>query len=292
MPNEIIGKLTSGSEVINGTDQDDYIRPLGGSDFIDGKKGFDTVYVFWPSSKFKITTSQGTTYLDAVSGASSSDRVMMRNVEQVEFSDKKLSLEIPDKYNNTVGSDSFDGGPGVDTVVYNDVRAAYAVKAESTGISVRSMSYSEGSDWLSNIERLEFKDLKLAFDLEGHTGVAVKTLGLVFGTAAATVPSYLGICLDRLDNQGQSAEQLMHDALALRLGADAQSPEQVVSFLYQSLTGLVPSVEVQNFYVNWIRSGAYTVDSLALYAAESSLNAVNAQLVGLAATGVAYDMPH
>lgn len=291
MPNEIVGKLTTGSEVIVGTDQDDYIRPLGGSDFIDGKKGFDTAYVFWPSSKFKITTSQGTTYLDAVSGASSSDRVTLRNVEQVEFSDRVLSLETPDLYINTPGSDTFDGGPGIDTVVYNDIRAAYVLETKATGISVRSANYSEGSDWLPNVERLEFKDVKLAFDLEGHAGTAVKTLGLVFGTAAVNVPTYVGICLDRLGNQKQSPEQLMHDALAIRLGPDAQSASQVVSFLYQALTGVVADKSTQDFYVNWIQSGVYTIDGLAVYASELSLNTVTAQLTGMAATGVAYELP-
>jgi hypothetical protein len=66
--NQIVGKLSVGAEVILGTNMNDYIRPLGGSDFIDGKKGYDTAYVFWPSTKFNITTVQGTTYLDAISG--------------------------------------------------------------------------------------------------------------------------------------------------------------------------------------------------------------------------------
>lgn len=291
MANEIVGKLATGTEVINGSDLDDYIRPLGGSDFIDGKKGFDTVYVFWPASKFKLTTTQGTTYLDAVSGASRSDKLVLRNVEAIEFSDKVVSLEIADVYANTPGSDTFDGGPGVDAVVYNGVQSAYVINPGAAGIAVRSFNYSEGSDWLLNVERIQFNDVKLAFDLDGHAGTAVKTLGLVFGAAAASVPAYVGICLDRLENQHQTKEQLMHDALAIRLGVGSQNAEQVVSFLYQSLMGVMPTKPVQDFYVNWIQSGAYTVDSLAVYASELSLNAVTAQLTGMAATGVAYDLP-
>lgn len=291
LANQIVGKLTKGSEAITGTDLDDYIAPLGGSDFIDAKKGFDTVFVYWPSSKFKITTSQGTTYLDAVSGASSSDRVVLRNVEQVEFSDKVLSLEIPDIYNNTTGSDTFDGGPGVDTVVYSSIHSAYEITPEAVGIGVRSVNYSEGSDWLLNVERLQFKDVNLAFDLDGHAGIAVKTLGLVFGAAAASIPAFVGICLDRLDNRGQTPDQLMHDALAIRLGADAQNPSQVVSFLYQALVGVAPTKEAQDMYVGWIQSGSYTIDSLAVYASQSSLNAVTTQLIGMAQSGVAYELP-
>ena len=290
MLNQIVGRLTTGSEVINGTDRDDYIRPLGGSDFIDGKKGFDTVYVFWPSTQFKITTVQGTTYLDAISGASSSEYVTLRNVEQVEFSDKILSLEIPDTYASTSGSDAFDGGLGTDTVTYAGSAADYSIVRTGSRITVSSLNRSEGQDVLTDIERLQFKDVKLAFDLDGRAGTALKTLGLVFGVAAATA-SNLGVCLDYLDRQQFSAAQLMHEALAIRLGPEALMPEKVVSFLYQSLTGVVPSAAEQNFYVNWITSGEYSIDGLAVYASELGLNPISAQLTGLALTGVPFEMP-
>ena len=292
MVNRINGKLTTGSEAITGTDLADYIAPLGGSDFIDGKKGFDTVFVYWPASKFKITTSQGITYLDAVSGASRSDKLVLRNVEAIEFSDKVVSLEIADLYINTPSKDNLDGGPGIDTVVYDKPIANYVVSPGVNGIEVSSANYSEGSDWLLNIERLQFKDKGLAFDLEGHAGIAVKTLGLVFGQDAVSVPKYMGICLDYLDNKQMTAAQLMHEALAVRLGADAQNSEKLVSFLYERLTGMVPIQSEKEKYVGWITSGAYTADSLAVYASELSLNSVVTQLTGMATTGIAFAMPN
>ena len=292
MVNRINGKLTSGSEAITGTDLDDYIAPLGGSDFIDGKKGFDTVFVFWPSSKFKITTSQGITYLDAVSGASRNDKLVLKNVEAIEFSDKTVSLEIADRLINTPSKDNFDGGPGIDTVVYDGPLTNYVVSPGVNGMEVSSANNSEGSDWLLSIERLQFKDKGLAFDLDGHAGVAAKTLGLVFGLEAVRVPQYMGICLDYLDNKQLTAAQLMHEALAVRLGPDAQNTEKLVSFLYERLTGLVPVQSEKEKYVGWITSGAYTHDSLAVFASELSLNSVVAQLTGMATTGIAFAMPN
>ena len=291
MANQIIGKLSTGTEAITGTDLDDYIAPLGGSDFIDGKKGFDTVFVFWPSSKFKLTTLQGITYLDAVSGASRSDKLVLKNVEAIEFSDKVVSLEIADRYVNTPSKDNFDGGPGIDTVVYDKPISNYVVVPGVNGIEVNSADYSEGSDWLLSIERLQFKDRGLAFDVDGHAGVAAKTLGLVFGQEAVSVPKYMGICLDYLDNKQLTATQLMHEALAVRLGADAQNTEKLVSFLYERLTGTVPIQIEKDKYVGWITSGAYTGDSLAVYASGLSLNPVVTQLTGMATTGIAFEMP-
>ena len=291
MLNQVVGKLSTGSEVIAGTDLNDYISPLGGSDFIDGKKGYDTVFVFWPASKFKITTTQGITYLDAVSGASRSDKLVLKNVEAIEFSDKVVSLEIPDKFLNTPSKDNFDGGPGIDTMVYEGPVSNYVVLPGVTGIEVSSANYSEGSDWLLGIERLQFKDKSLAFDVEGHAGIAAKTLGLVFGQEAVNVPKYMGICLDYLDNKQMSAVQLMHEALAVRLGADAQNTEKLVSFLYERLTGSVPIQSEKDKYVSWITSGAYTADTLAVFASELSLNPVVTQLTGMATTGIAFEMP-
>ena len=291
MVNQISGKSTTGSEVISGTDLSDYISPLGGSDFIDGKKGFDTVFVYWPSSKFKITNVQGITYLDAVSGASRSDKLVLKNVEAIEFSDKVVSLEIADLYTNTPSKDNVDGGPGIDTVVYDKPIANYVVSPGVNGIEVSSANYSEGSDWLLNIERLQFKDKGLAFDLDGHAGIAAKTLGLVFGQEAVSVPKYMGICLDYLDNKQMTAAQLMHEALAVRLGADAQNAEKLVSFLYERLTGSVPIQSEKDKYVSWITSGAYTADTLAVFASELGLNPVVTQLTGMATTGIAFEMP-
>ena len=77
--------------------------------------------------------------------------------------------------------DNFDGGPGIDTVVYMGESKDYVVKTDVSGMEVSSANYTEGADWLLNIERLQFKDKSLAFDLDGHAGTAAKTLGLVFG---------------------------------------------------------------------------------------------------------------
>jgi hypothetical protein len=88
-----------------------------------------------------------------------------------------------------------------------------------------------------------------------------------------------------------TAAQLMHEALAVRLGADAQNAEKLVLFLYERLTGSVPIQSEKDKYVSWITSGAYTADTLAVFASELSLNPVVTQLTGMATTGIAFEMP-
>ena len=274
-----------------GSDLNDYIRPLGGSDFIDGKKGADTVFVFWPASKFNIVTLQGTTYLDAVSGASRSDKLVLRNVEAIEFSDKVVSLEIADVYVSTASKDNFDGGPGVDTVTYGGNATEYIVKPDGTGIEVSSANFSEGSDWLLNVERLQFKDKGLAFDLDKNAGIAAKTLGLVFGSDAVALPNYVGICLDLLERQNYTQNSLMQAALSVRLGADSSDPGKVVDFLFMQLTKGLPSPQDKATFVNLIVNQTYSIEGLAVTAADLSLNPISTALVGLATTGLPYVLP-
>jgi Ca2+-binding RTX toxin-like protein len=265
---------------------------LGGSDLIDAKKGHDTVFVFWPASKFKITTIQGTTYLDAVSGASRSDKLVLRNVEAIEFSDKIVSLEVADTLISGVSKDNFDGGPGIDTVVYTGEFKDYVVKTDVSGMEVSSVSYTEGADWLLNIERLQFKDKGLAFDLEGHAGTAAKTLSLVFGLSSVYLPEYVGICLDLLDNKAYTPEQLMQAALNVRLGADALDPGKVVDFLYSQLTGGgLPSPSDKAAYVDLILNKTYSIAGLAVAAAEPPLNPIEPSLMGLATSGLPFILP-
>ena len=289
--NFINGKTDKGAETIVGSDLNDYIRPLGGSDFIDGKKGADTVFVFWPASKFNIVTLQGTTYLDAVSGASRSDKLVLRNVEAIEFSDKVVSLEIADVYVSTASKDNFDGGPGVDTVTYTGNSTDYILKPDGTGIEVSSVNFSEGSDWLLNVERLQFKDKSLAFDLDKNAGIAAKTLGLVFGSDAVALPNYVGICLDLLERQNYTQNSLMQAALSVRLGADSSDPGKVVDFLFMQLTKGLPSPQDKATFVNLIVNQTYSIESLAVTAADLSLNPISTALVGLATTGLPYVLP-
>jgi hypothetical protein len=238
-----------------------------------------------------MVTVQGTTYLDAVSGASRSDKLVLRNVEAIEFSDKVVSLEIADVYVSTASKDNFDGGPGMDTVVYSGNLADYVVKPDVSGIEVKSAAATEGSDWLLNIERLQFKDKGLAFDLDGNAGVAAKTLGLVFGIGSVEWPNYVGICLDLLERQNYSQSLLMKAALNVRLGADATDPDKVVDFLFVQLTGAVPSAQDKASFVNLIVNQTYSIENLAVAASELSLNPATPTLVGLATSGLAYLLP-
>lgn len=284
----IYGKLSKGTEYLTGTNVDDVIYPLGGSDLIDGKKGFDVVVVDWPSSAFNISTIDGITYLDSVSGASGADRATLRNVESIQFSDRTVSLELPDVFQNTPGSDNFNGGPGLDTVVYAGKRADYTVQAKDAGLSVSRNDLSEGVDWLQDVERLTFSDMSVAYDSTGAAGLTLRVLGAVFGQDAVHNPVYAGIGLKLLAQPGFTEAQLFSTALQVRLGDQISHPQAVVDVLYANVVGAAPSPEQAKPFVDMLVSGGYTPVDLAQLAAGTDLNLARVGLTGAVFQGLEY----
>ena len=69
------------------------------------------------------------------------------------------------------GSDFVRGGPGVDIAVYAGSRSNFSITKVAAGYAV---SGPEGFDALSEVERLEFSDKKVAIDL-GPSQAATNT---------------------------------------------------------------------------------------------------------------------
>jgi RTX calcium-binding nonapeptide repeat (4 copies) len=182
----VYGKFGAGrSENITGTASNDEIYPLGGNDVVDGGRGVDTVFVESLSTAFKITTVNGITYLDATSGASTGQGVTLRNTEYVRFNDKTVSLLVSEVFNNTLQADFYDGGPGTDTVRYAEDQSAYSIATNpsSSTLTIRRIDFSEGTDFLTNIERVVFKDSAVAFDVGPNetTGEVLLLLSAIAG---------------------------------------------------------------------------------------------------------------
>jgi hypothetical protein len=106
------------------------------------------------------------------------------------------------------------------------------------------------------------------------------------------LPNYVGICLDLLDKKAYTPEQLMQAALNVRLGADALDPGKVVDFLYSQLTGGgLPSPSDKAAYVDLILNKTFSIEGLAVAAAELPLNPIESSLMGLATSGLPFILP-
>jgi len=183
-----------------------------------------------------------------------------------------------------IGNDTLDGGAGIDISIYSGNHAAYTVTKTFTGFTVSGGT--DATDTLTNVERLQFSDKKIALDLEGNAGITAKILGAVFGAATLTNTSYVGIGLNLLDG-GMTYQDLTLLALNARLGAGFSNTAEV-NLLYQNLVGVLPSAADLSYLVGTITSGQFSQASLAVFAADHNLNTTNINLVGLAQTGIEF----
>ena len=284
-PNPILGKLYNQTrEVLVGTPDEDTFYPGGGWDVVDGGLGIDTVVVIGRSSQFKLVLDNGVTYIDALSGASAStERTELINVELVQFLDKTVNLVADDTFTGQPGTDLIDGGLGTDTVVYSGPLVQYTVNKSGSRYIVSEPTGSDGTDYLTNIERLKFKDKFIAIDLDGNAGTTAKILGAVFGKESVLNKSYVGIGLSFLD-AGWTYDNLA--ALVLD-AAGAKTNDQIVSLLWTNVIGTKPTAADKQPFIALLENGM-TSGALAHLAADTSFNTTNINLVGLAQTGIEY----
>lgn len=144
------------------------------------------------------------------------------------------------------------------------------------------------SDNLKNIERIQFfysyKDTTIALDLKGNAGIVVKIIGAVFGKSSVANKDYVGIGLDLID-KGMSYETLAGIALNV---AKAVTSDEIVTTLWRNVVGASPNESDKAPYIKLLSEGM-TPGQLTQLAADTTMNAVNVNLIGLTQTGIEYN---
>jgi hypothetical protein len=176
------------------------------------------------------------------------------------------------------------GSVGLDTVHYKGVASTYRVLHQAQGDwGLTGGSTGSETDVLKGIERIRFADQCLALDIERNAGQVAKTLGAVFGKAAVANKTYVGIGLDLMD-KGMSYSTLAGLALGV---AGAATNDQIVTLLWTHVVGSAPSATDKAPFVALLDAGM-PAGELARLAADTPLNGININLVGLMQTGIEY----
>ena len=288
----ILGKMHNQTkEILVGTADNDTIYPGGGWDIVDGGDGIDTVVIIGRSTEFKIIFDSGVTYIDALSGASAmTERAQLTNIEQVQFLDKTVSLVVNDTIKGSPGIDFFDGGLGLDTVVYSGPQERYAINKTGNRYVVSEPTGSDDTDYLSNIERLQFSNGKVALDVEnGNAGEAAKLIGALLGPTYVKDKALTGIVINLLD-QKYSSDTIANLGLATPMYlsmAGSGSNTDFVKQVFNNVVGRPPNPSESSTYVNMLEAGT-SQSALALMAAHTDLNAARINLVGLIQHGLEF----
>lgn len=202
-------------------------------------------------------------------------------------------------------SGEIDGKGGIDTLItnhpysyynayYNGESSVFNIKPYKTSpvdykISVRLGHQNESTEvveyrTLKEIERLEFTDKKLAFDLEDNAGVVAKVYGAVLGKDSISNPELIGSGLEQIDN-GLSPENFATIAIK---SAGLLLHKDIVHALWNNVVGSEPTAAQANYYIDQLDRGEMDIGELGLYAANHSLNENNINLVGLQTNGIEF----
>jgi len=190
-----------------------------------------------------------------------------------------------DRLTGGSGNDSLDGGSGQDVAIFSSRIDQFKIQNNSSSaewVITDTLGY-EGTDTLRSIERIKFSDTSLATDLDGNAGITAKILGAVFGKHSVNNKSYVGIGLNYLD-AGWTYDNLATFALN---ASGVKSSDQIVNLLWSNVFGIAPTDAQKSPYIKMLTDGM-TAGALVHLAADTSFNAININLIGLAQIGIEY----
>ncbi|SFM66285.1 DUF4214 domain-containing protein [Nitrosomonas communis] len=277
--------FTNGSATVNFADVDTVTYnalPLDGTNSID-RNGAIAV-----NSPKNFAGETGTVQGNLIAGTDGTDQGNL--MVGTDGADTLTGTAGNDFLNGLGGDDSLDGGAGADTAVYSGSSSAFGINATASGFSV---SGPEGNDTLVNMERFDFQDKNLAFDLaQGQAaGNTVRLIGAAFDTQNIT-PEFVTIGLQLFDGGRSMLEvsQLAIDTPLFASLAGSSSNADFVNLVYQNVVGAPPSAEERDFYVGLLQGngGSMAQAELLVLAADSAMNETNINLVGLSQNGVEY----
>ena len=186
------------------------------------------------------------------------------------------------------GSDTIDGGDGIDVVIYSESLSAITLnnnKENANGTWTITRANGD-KDTLVNVERLSFNDTRLALDLDGNAGSTAKLLGAFLGSDGVANKNFVTIGLRYLD-AGNSYESLIELAISTVFG-DTPNSRSVVELFYQNLTGQQATEDIISTYASLLDNGDLSVLALSLQVADNEINLSNINFVGLSSTGIEY----
>ena len=287
----------TGNDTLYGLAGDDWLQGGAGNDWLDGGEGNDTLQggagddtLLGGGGDDILQGGEGNDWLD---GGEGNDTLMGEagndTLEGREGDDILDGREGDDWLVGGAGNDVLSGGDGLDHVLYAGPRAEFSIHVRAPG----DMDFShpvEGNDELYSVERVHFRDLSLAFDLEGQ-GAAGQAARLV----GAVAPQFLndkgvmGEIMHLIEQDG--LVKVIDLALSLGVLTDltgGSSDAHLMRLLQTNVLGSVPDDAQTQFFVDLIAANGWNQTQVIGIVTGLAETAQAINLVGLASTGLEY----
>ena len=184
------------------------------------------------------------------------------------------------------GSDKLDGGAGTDTVIYRDVSSHYILENRSGSLTITTWANVFDIDELTSIERVQFLDMGIAFDLKGPAGQIYR----VYKAAFDRTPDLagLGYWLSQVDgglSLNDAAGQFIASAEFKKLYGTAAGNDAYIKKVYENVLDRAPDSAGLDYWNSVMQGGATQADVLLMFS-ESTENQL--AVSGSIQYGIAY----
>ena len=245
---------------------------MAGNDIIDGGAGFDRVDYVRSTAGVSVTLD-GAVNGTANDGFGTTDTLTsIEGVRGSAFNDTLTGSAAANTLDGQGGNDTLDGGAGLDTAVFSGIKAGYTLTRTSSGMT--AVSASEGTDALIHIERLQFTDKTLAFDLDGNAGQAYR----LYQAAFDRVPDQGGLGywineIDRGTGLSQAATGFINSAEFKALYGNNPSNSEFVTLIYDNVLHRAPDAGGYSYWMDQLSRGM-TRENVLIGFSESTENKV------------------
>jgi hypothetical protein len=182
-------------------------------------------------------------------------------------------------------SNTIDGGAGIDTLVFSANKASFSITQSGSNWIVTN---GVETDTITNVERLQFSDVKHALDMNGNAGMVAKLIATMWGESYLTSKDYVTIGLHFAD-QGMSETDLAAYAANTSEFAARAGSSSNADFVHTIAANLGYTGDTSG-YLAQLDAGQTTKGALAAMAADymaATMSATNhVQLMGVMHGGI------
>ena len=263
-----------------------------GNDSIDGGSGTDYVNYADNFADCSITYS-GLNYTvkTKTEGADS-----LTNIEFLRFLDQTIDIirlnslpvnitgtALKDTFTSTYSNEYIDGGEGIDTVIYSGAKSAYSISNNTSSVTVSSGT--DGTDSLTNIERIQFSDMTVALDISGIAGQAYRVYQAAFNRTPDNggLKYWIGLMGSGYTLSGVASGFIASAEFKTLYGSNPTN-ELFVSKLYDNVLHRTPDAGGYNYWVGLLNSKKIDNISTLINFSESTEN--QAGVIGVIQNGI------
>ncbi len=255
-------ELLQGDDVFYGSNNDDFFTANPGNDRVEAGSGNDTVIYNSSYSVYSIDVSNP----QAITVQKSSEIDTLVGVEYLRFSDQTLAVsdlidaeQRSSKINEVTagfGDELFQGNEGVlDVVRVSSKFSNFSIQRSNTSTLLTDNVNNGGSDTLVGIERIQFSDKVVGFDLEGVAGKGYR----IYKAAFNREPDHggLGYWVDQMDDGMDAVEVAARfiDSTEFRaMYGTNPSDEEFLTKVYQNVLGRDPEPGGYSWWLNEIQT--------------------------------------